>query len=108
MPAPEDNQRSVAAAQRADVGGHATDELLPAVYDDLRRLAEHHLAQERAGHTLQATAVEETAAALQISTGLAAREWQFARLWLCGQLAESEGRMRSAEGVERASAEGPA
>jgi RNA polymerase sigma factor (TIGR02999 family) len=36
---------------------HARDELLDAVYDDLRRLAHHHLRHERPGHTLQTTAI---------------------------------------------------
>jgi RNA polymerase sigma factor (TIGR02999 family) len=36
---------------------HAASELLPAVYDELRRLAAHKLAQERPGQTLQATAL---------------------------------------------------
>jgi RNA polymerase sigma factor (TIGR02999 family) len=35
----------------------ALDRLMPAVYDELRRLAERHLAQERPDHTLQATAL---------------------------------------------------
>jgi RNA polymerase sigma factor (TIGR02999 family) len=35
----------------------ATDQLLPLVYDELRRLAAHRLAQERPGQTLQATAL---------------------------------------------------
>jgi RNA polymerase sigma factor (TIGR02999 family) len=35
----------------------AADELFPLVYDDLRRLAAHRLAQERPGQTLQATAL---------------------------------------------------
>jgi len=35
----------------------ASKELLPLVYDELRRLAAHRLANERAGHTLQATAL---------------------------------------------------
>lgn len=34
-----------------------TDDLLPQVYDELRRLASHHLANEPAGHSLQATAL---------------------------------------------------
>ncbi len=39
----------------------AADRLLPLVYDELRRLAQSRLADERAGHTLQATAlVHET------------------------------------------------
>lgn len=39
-------------------GDHqAVDRLLPAVYDELRRLAAMKLARERPGHTLQATAL---------------------------------------------------
>jgi RNA polymerase sigma factor (TIGR02999 family) len=36
---------------------HAMDQLLPLVYDELRRLANHYLAQERPDHTLQPTAL---------------------------------------------------
>jgi RNA polymerase sigma factor (TIGR02999 family) len=35
----------------------ALDKLLPLVYDELRRLADHYLRRERADHTLQATAL---------------------------------------------------
>jgi RNA polymerase sigma factor (TIGR02999 family) len=35
----------------------ASDELLPLVYDELRRLAAHRMANEAAGHTLQPTAL---------------------------------------------------
>jgi RNA polymerase sigma factor (TIGR02999 family) len=35
----------------------ATDELLPIVYNELRRLAAHKMASERPGHTLQPTAL---------------------------------------------------
>jgi RNA polymerase sigma factor (TIGR02999 family) len=35
----------------------ARDRLVPLVYDELRRLAQHYLRGERAGHTLQATAL---------------------------------------------------
>jgi RNA polymerase sigma factor (TIGR02999 family) len=43
---------------RASEGdGQATNELFPLVYDELRRLAGQHLIQERAGHTLQPTAL---------------------------------------------------
>lgn len=39
-------------------GDHlAADQLLPLIYDELRRLAAHRLSQERPGHTLQATAL---------------------------------------------------
>jgi RNA polymerase sigma factor (TIGR02999 family) len=36
---------------------HATEQLLPLVYDELRKLAAQRLAQERPGQTLQATAL---------------------------------------------------
>src|ERR1700757_4176669 len=36
---------------------HAADQLLPLVYDELRRLAKQKLAQEKPGQTLQATAL---------------------------------------------------
>jgi RNA polymerase sigma factor (TIGR02999 family) len=36
---------------------HAADQLLPLVYDELRKLAAHKLAHERPDHTLQATAL---------------------------------------------------
>ena len=35
----------------------ALDDLIPLVYDELRRMARGHMAQERAGHTMQATAL---------------------------------------------------
>ena len=37
--------------------GAALDELMPIVYDELRRLAHRQMASERADHTLQATAL---------------------------------------------------
>jgi RNA polymerase sigma-70 factor (ECF subfamily) len=39
----------------------ALDRLLPVVYDELRRLAARHLSAERAGHTLQPTALAHEA-----------------------------------------------
>lgn len=36
---------------------HALEELMPLVYDELRRLARHYLRQERSDHTLQSTAL---------------------------------------------------
>jgi RNA polymerase sigma factor (TIGR02999 family) len=39
----------------ADAGPASAQELLPALYQELRRLAQHRLAQEHGGHTLQAT-----------------------------------------------------
>jgi RNA polymerase sigma factor (TIGR02999 family) len=37
--------------------GEALDELMPMVYEELRRMAHGHMAQERSGHTMQATAL---------------------------------------------------
>ena len=36
---------------------NASEALLPLVYDELRKLAEHRMTRERADHTLQATAI---------------------------------------------------
>src|SRR5436190_24112325 len=41
----------LAAVENGDEG--AMHRLVPLVYDELRRLAKHHLAGQRAGHTLQ-------------------------------------------------------
>ena len=43
--------------QIANGDSDAMNRLTPLVYDQLRRLAEHHLRGERIGHTLQATAI---------------------------------------------------
>ncbi|MEX2219013.1 MAG: sigma-70 family RNA polymerase sigma factor, partial [Phycisphaerales bacterium] len=45
----------LARAGRGDAA--ATDELFPLVYEELRTLAASHLSHERAGHTLQPTAL---------------------------------------------------
>ncbi len=50
-----DVTRILAAIERGDP--HAAGQLLPLVYDELRRLAARHLDQERAGQTLQPTAL---------------------------------------------------
>lgn len=50
-----DVTRLLAAIEQGD--SHASAELLPLVYNELRRLARAHMAQERAEHTLQATAL---------------------------------------------------
>lgn len=41
--------------------GQAVDELLPIVYEELRRIARSHMRRERTGHTLQATALTHEA-----------------------------------------------
>jgi RNA polymerase sigma factor (TIGR02999 family) len=50
-----DVTRLLSAIEHGDP--QAADQLLPIVYDELRRLAAQRLAQEQPGHTLQATAL---------------------------------------------------
>src|SRR5262245_32447290 len=50
-----DVTRILAAIEQGTM--QATDQLLPLVYEELRRLAARQLAWEKAGHTLQATAL---------------------------------------------------
>src|SRR5262245_58218791 len=47
--------RILSALEQGDA--HAAEQLLPLVYDELRQLAAHQLAQEKPGQTLQATAL---------------------------------------------------
>src|SRR5262249_60587570 len=47
--------RILSAIERGD--GPAAEQLLPLVYDELRRLAAEKMAHEKPGHTLQATAL---------------------------------------------------
>jgi RNA polymerase sigma factor (TIGR02999 family) len=44
-------------AELRETGPPRTGSLFPVVYSELRRLAHHYLSHERAGHTLQATAL---------------------------------------------------
>ena len=50
-----DVTRLLEAAERGDARG--AEDLIPLVYDELRRLAAYRLAQEKPGQTLQATAL---------------------------------------------------
>jgi RNA polymerase sigma factor (TIGR02999 family) len=50
-----DVTRILSAVERGDP--HAAEELLPLVYDELRKLAAERMAQEKPGQTLQATAL---------------------------------------------------
>jgi RNA polymerase sigma factor (TIGR02999 family) len=50
-----DVTRILLAIEHGD--SHAAEQLLPLVYDELRHLAAQRLAQEKPGHTLQATAL---------------------------------------------------
>ncbi len=55
VPSSGDVTSLLAAIQSGD--RTAEPELIPLVYDELRRLAAHYMRQERPGHTLQATAL---------------------------------------------------
>jgi RNA polymerase sigma factor (TIGR02999 family) len=52
----------------------ASEQLLPLVYDELRRLAAQRLSQEKPGHTLQPTALVHEAY-LRLVDGTACRQW---------------------------------
>ena len=56
---PEDRSVQVTSLLQQWVQGdeRALEELVPAVYNELRRLAHHHLQSERSEHTLQSTAL---------------------------------------------------
>jgi RNA polymerase sigma factor (TIGR02999 family) len=53
----------------------AAEQLLPLVYDELRRLAKSKLACEKPGHTLQATALVHEAYLRLVGGSLAGRAW---------------------------------
>jgi len=57
---------------------HAAEQLLPLVYEELRKLAAQKLAQEKPGQTLQATALVHDAYIRLVGTPSegAAREWE--------------------------------
>jgi RNA polymerase sigma factor (TIGR02999 family) len=65
-----DVTRILAAIEQGD--SRAADELLPLVYDELRRLAAQKLAQERPGQTLEATALVHEAYLRLVATPAAA------------------------------------
>src|SRR3954469_17497639 len=54
---------------------HAAEQLLPLVYDELRRLAAQRLAQEKPGQTLQATALVHEAY-MRLVGAESARWWE--------------------------------
>jgi hypothetical protein len=57
---------------------HAAEQLLPLVYDELRKLATQKLAQEKPGQTLQATALVHEAY-LRLVGGSGTPTWENAR-----------------------------
>jgi RNA polymerase sigma factor (TIGR02999 family) len=62
-----DVTRILSAIEQGDP--HAAEQLLPLVYDELRKLAAQKLAQEKAGQTLQATALVHEAYLRLVGTG---------------------------------------
>ncbi len=54
----------------------AARELMPLVYEELKRLASHHLRGESPGHTLQATALVHEAYLRLVKPGQSERAWQ--------------------------------
>jgi RNA polymerase sigma factor (TIGR02999 family) len=62
-----DVTRILSAIERGDP--HASDQLLPLVYDELRKLAAQKLAQEKPGQTLQATALVHEAYLRLVASG---------------------------------------
>ena len=67
-----DVTRILSAIEQGDP--QAAEELLPLVYDELRRLAKQRLAQEKPGQTLQATALVHEAY-LRLVGGEEAQRW---------------------------------
>jgi RNA polymerase sigma-70 factor, ECF subfamily len=56
-PASSSNQVTELLRRWSDGDVNARDALIPLVYDELRRLAKHFLANQRSAHTLQSTAL---------------------------------------------------
>src|SRR5947207_9643851 len=67
-----DTTRILSAIDQGDP--HAAEQLLPLVYDELRKLAVQRLAQEKPGQTLQATALVHEAY-LRLVDVEAAQDW---------------------------------
>jgi len=64
--------RVLSAIKQGD--GHAAAQLLPLVYDELRKLAAQRMAQEKPGQTLQATALVHEAY-IRLVDGDQAQHW---------------------------------
>ena len=67
---------------------HAAEQLLPLVYDELRQLAAHRLAQEKRGQTLQATALVQEAY-LRLVGGATLQRWDSRRHFFAAACAAS-------------------
>jgi RNA polymerase sigma factor (TIGR02999 family) len=73
--------RILSAIEQGDP--HAAEQLLPLVYDELRKLAAQKLAQEKPGQTLQATALVHEAY-LRLVNGKEAQDWNSRRHFFAG------------------------
>jgi hypothetical protein len=65
----------------------------PIVYDELHRLAHHHMRGERPGQEMRffgGLSVEETAGVLQVSPVTVMRDWSTAKAWLYRELTDRE------------------
>ena len=69
----------LAAIERGDP--KAADQLLPLVYDELRKLAAHKMAQQPAGQTLQATSLVHEAWLKLVGSGK--EHWESRRHFFC-------------------------
>jgi RNA polymerase sigma factor (TIGR02999 family) len=77
--------RILSAVEQGDP--HAAEQLLPLVYDELRRLAAEKLAQEKPGQTLQATALVHEAY-IRLVDADEAQHWH-GKAHFCGAAAEA-------------------
>ena len=87
----------------------AAEELLPLVYDELRKLAAARLANEKPGQTLQATALVHDAYIRLVDVD-EAQQWGLARPLLRGRRrgdAADTGRVRAAQGAAQARRQPP-
>jgi len=71
-----DVTRILSAIEQGD--SHAAEQLLPLVYDELRKLAAQRMAQEKPGQTLEATALVHEAYVRLVGTN-ASQRWQSRR-----------------------------
>jgi hypothetical protein len=71
-----DVTRVLSAIEQGDP--HAAEQLLPLVYEELRKLAAQRLAQEKPGQTLQATALVHEAYLRLVATDLGCSDLEVA------------------------------
>jgi RNA polymerase sigma factor (TIGR02999 family) len=117
MPSGDDDNLRVCAAKvttllnEASTGdARASADLLPLVYDELRRLARQRMGQERAGQTLQATALVHEAY-VRLVAGNKAKSWEGrwhffaaaaeAMRWILVDQARRRGRVKRGGGATR-------